>query len=398
MVAMKQYDNRISLRTAAVMMAGVIGAFFTGSYVKAMPGGATRSTLGFAGTIRKDGRPVTTTQELTFKFKKAGIVQCSSPPLNATPDASGNFQVQIPIDTCPNLFDGSDIALDVLVGSTVVAPDQPVGPVPYAKYADRVGLADCPIGYGRDTGETTFVVCKKGSDEIVLVGKGPSSFWIDRYEASVWSKPDGTGTPYDGSAGYPIPANGQVAAEVAAYAASVPNHMPSGTLNWFQASVACRQSGKRLPTGEEWLQAARGTPDAIDAQPSPSTCVLDPSKFRYTGLGTGCTSVWGAQDMVGNLGEWTLEWQASPPASDVDPANAYFTSDWPKEYNGDIMVSVASAAAPAPYDFSSHLPAAVWRGGSARSPKKTAGVFYYDLTVGPTFQHETLGFRCLVPR
>lgn len=34
---------------------------------------------------------------------------------------------------------------------------------------------------------------------IVKVGTGASAFWIDRYEASVWSNRDGTGTQYGAS-------------------------------------------------------------------------------------------------------------------------------------------------------------------------------------------------------
>ena len=54
----------------------------------------------------------------------------------------------------------------------------------------------CPLGYTNDTTVTTYTVCKKGADEMVKVGTGMSAFWIDRYEASVWSNADGTGSQY----------------------------------------------------------------------------------------------------------------------------------------------------------------------------------------------------------
>jgi hypothetical protein len=66
-----------------------------------------------------------------------------------------------------------------------------VSPVPYAKYADTVGERDCPNGYAVESG-----VCKRGGDEMVKVGRGMSAFWIDRYEMSVWSNAEGTGTQY----------------------------------------------------------------------------------------------------------------------------------------------------------------------------------------------------------
>jgi hypothetical protein len=61
---------------------------------------------------------------------------------------------------------------------------------------DAINESDpaCPRGYEQDTSETSFVVCARGNDEVVKVGLRQGAFWIDRYEASIWSEPDGTGT------------------------------------------------------------------------------------------------------------------------------------------------------------------------------------------------------------
>ena len=57
---------------------------------------------------------------------------------------------------------------------------------------------DCPVGYVRAANEPAGspppVHCQKGDpvfDEVVKVGSGGSAFWIDRYEATIWTKSDG---------------------------------------------------------------------------------------------------------------------------------------------------------------------------------------------------------------
>src|SRR6185503_7301258 len=177
-------------------------AFFAGAYwARAYPGpaGATKPKLSFAGTLRQNGQGLTGKQTFQFDFKKFGSskVVCS-PTATAMPDSQGAFTAEIDISSCPaNLFDGSDVTFDVSVNSTLLQSGVAVRPVPYAKYADAVNPdPDCPVGYARDTTSMTYVMCKKGADEVVKVGRGASAFWIDRYEGSIWQNPDGTGTQY----------------------------------------------------------------------------------------------------------------------------------------------------------------------------------------------------------
>src|SRR5437667_429830 len=82
------------------------------------PGGATRDMLSFGGTLTQNGKPLMGQQALTFTFKKNGMTICS-PQSMVTPDAaSGAFNAQIDISTCPGtaLFDGGDVVVDVSVG------------------------------------------------------------------------------------------------------------------------------------------------------------------------------------------------------------------------------------------------------------------------------------------
>jgi hypothetical protein len=130
-------------------------------------------------------------------------------------------------------------------------------------------------------------------DEVVKVGFGASAFWIDRYEASIYQNPDGTGTQYGAaSQDYPstFPINGQGAVANLLYAQSVAGRTPSTFLSWFQAARACRASGKRLPTQATarspptgtWASAAssRGSGGSAPGRASKLHGVLAPGAKR----------------------------------------------------------------------------------------------------------------------
>lgn len=374
--------------TALVVSAGVFGAM---RMAAAVPGGETRAALSFAGTLTG----ASGAQMLTFTFKKGATTVCA-PRVTVTPATGGQFTTEIPLAGCPStLFDGSDVTFDVTVGSTVVVRDQAVNSVPYARYADRVGAADCPTGYERDATSTGITVCRKGDDEVVRVGRGASAFWIDRYEASVWQNADGTGTQYGaGSApNYPstFPVNGQGVTQVYAYSRT--GVAASALTTWFQADGACRASGKRLPSRNEWLAAARGTPDPGASPGTAGSCVTMGAP-RVTGMSTSCSSMWGAQDMIGNLAEWTDEWFAGNGST--TPINGGL-SRWPSEYNMDGTWNVNSAVDSGGGGVAIGIPSAAIRGGAADYGVQ-AGVFALALNHGPAYWAVDVGFRCVIPR
>lgn len=149
-------------------------------------------------------------------------------------------------------------------GDTLTAADLNTNFANLQAAVNQLKQPTCPEDYVQDTTVTAFTLCKKGVDEVVKVGTGGSVFWIDRYEASIWANATATGMQY-GLASYTeypatFPENGEYTAPL--YALSVPlpaGSLPSAWMTWFQAQAACRLSGKRLPSGEEWLAASQGT-------------------------------------------------------------------------------------------------------------------------------------------
>lgn len=243
--------------------------------------GAARSYVTVAGTLTG----VTGTATARFRFYDAmtgGTLLCESSAMIT----GGAFSAEVPLGAdgatgsrCATMFDGADVFVEVAVNGTTLGVRRPINPVPYAHYASQYGTPDCPVGYTRTTEGTTdpnqWYCRNRAGDDVVRVGNGPSAFWIDRYEAIVSTSPIGALDPNsrmlftaenDFNAAQ-FPRNGQwrrtPGTQPPAYALSVAGmrYTPARYITWFQAQEACRASGKRLPTGEEWLTAANGTVD-----------------------------------------------------------------------------------------------------------------------------------------
>ena len=266
----------------------------------------------------------------------------------------------------------------------------------------------CPPGYVQDVTQPGIVDCKNGVDDVVKVGTKSSAFWIDRYEASLWTDPAGMAMQYGASDGHTLsaypatfPNNGQrVANFVALYAVSEINVAPSTGMTWFQAAEACAASGKRLPSSDEWLRAASGTPDSAD-------CSTGGVGVRKTSNDGTCASAWGARDMIGNAWEWTAAWSSAVetdlnniaggvpykiwPDDDTSPGDSYNSDGL---YNVKSVVDVQNGQAPPANTF---LPAGELRGGDFNAGPQ-AGVFALFLGRSPASWGPNMGVRCVVPR
>ncbi|MFO0608302.1 MAG: SUMF1/EgtB/PvdO family nonheme iron enzyme [Polyangiales bacterium] len=414
------------LARALVLVVGVFGAVRLAVAGPGVAGGAPRTFVTVSGTITG----MSGTQQATFHFRRAGMTtDLCRPQVDVAIADNGAFAVQVPLDDatspCPaTTFNGSDVVVDVdLPGVAGVVRDANVNPVPYAIYAGTAAGATggldarlaaleandpaCPRGYTvaadatMPAGATLCVRALAGGtrDEVVKVGRRNSAFWVDRYEASVNSAEDGSGMALfeaDGVMG-DLPRNGQwdrARAMAPAFALSRTGRAPARWITWFQANEACRASGKRLPTGDEWLAAARGTvdPGANDGTMN-TNCNTMGMGARNAGGGAGCFSGAGAQDMIGNAPEWTAEWVVAPSTTETGFAATY----WPEGYNNDSLVNVRSAARVSGTTLTSGLPVSLNRGG-AWTDRTSAGVFSIDAAESPAHQQSGIGFRCVIPR
>ena len=230
---------------------------------------------------------------------------------------------------------------------------------------------------------------------------------MDRYEASVWQVPAtnlglvkklqaGNATlanlaaggavqvsiagPTQSCGGAPFPAGFPVTGNWTEplYAASLPGVMPTGCITWFQAEQACALAGKRLPTNDEWQQAAAGTTDALPADENSSLCNIFASNGPVnTGSRSQCVSKWGAVDMVGNLYEWVGDWADRATTCD----------NWPPPFAGDASCYGGPGG--------NGLPGALFRGGYwGLTGGSNAGVFAVEVINAPSFGVEGIGFRC----
>lgn len=209
------------------------------------------------------------------------------------------------------------------------------------------------------------------ADDAVAVGH----LCVDKYEASVWSKPPGggdRGTQF-GVTGddYPCANNGQDCDQI--YAASLAGVLPSAYATWFQAQQACANAGKRLLTNVEWQTAVQGTPDG-PADGSGLDChAAIMERAVLTGLRSKCKSIYGAYDMVGNIGEWVADWS---PKATACPG-------W-----GDISDDQHCLAGAGD---TSDGPGALFRGGTGFAD--FAGPLAIG-TISPRVAGDNFGFRC----
>jgi formylglycine-generating enzyme required for sulfatase activity len=176
------------------------------------------------------------------------------------------------------------------------------------------------------------------------------------------------------------------------YAVSVPGVFPSTCITWFQAEQACRLSGKRLITNEEWQAAAAGTPDAGELDDQTTTCATNSPFATLTGTRPLCVSVWGVHEMAGNVWEYVAGW-----------VNAASTcTNWDALHGDDLACMGTSNPQPPPpgelvsrevVSFNPSMPGAVIRGGNYSSGSRN-GIFAIHGGIMPNNQSRSTGFRC----
>jgi len=410
--------------TAATSVALTLAAVHT---VRAI-GIPVAPTMYYRGTLDEGGAPVTSTRMLSLRLLTAatGGTELCTTGVVAVTVTNGSFELPLPVactDAIRNQVSAPEIWQEFGVNGTALGARTRLGAVPYTVVAERASNAegalsgaittlqaqvaalsndnrDCPRGYTRDTAATPGTVCLRmmfgQRDEVVKVGTGATAFWVDRFEAAVHHGVSGAqlGTANtSGGAADDIPSrmprNGQRSGATSELVALSHPGMPSVNMTWFQANEACRGAGKRLPTGDEWLAAASGTPDT-------SVCNVMSGGARAAGGGNACRSAWGVHDMIGNVREWTAEWYAGAGQAGATPGFVQQgVSNWPADYNGDGTWNIDGHVDRGGAETNG-IPSAAIRGGFW-SVGARAGVFALSVNQAPSHWVTVIGLRCVLP-
>lgn len=168
-----------------------------------------------------------------------------------------------------------------------------------------------PFWMGSDPKEGVVGV-EFGVDEVPRHLVDLPTFYIDRYE--VTNTEYATYVEATGSTYLPAPWRERDSLR------REPNNPVSDT-DWHDADAYCRWAGKRLPTEAEWEKAARGpngtaypwgsTFDSARANTMESKIAWS----RPVGSYPAGASIYGVEDMIGNVWEWTSSWYQPYPGS-----------------------------------------------------------------------------------
>jgi len=233
---------------------------------------------------------------------------------------TGNQFCAYPDADCPNGMRWSDYDVEASISGTCVVqggPDAGVDAPPDASVDARVpdanttdanpgGTVLVPAGsYSRGCNAATDTCT---SDELPVATITLSAFFIDETEVNQES--------YQQC----VAAGSCIAPSTTTYKPTTTGGHPVAGVTWQQAVDYCTWKGMRLPTEAEWEKAARGT----DGRTYPWGNTALTCQLAFYGACPGGTtgavdvgthptgaSIYGVQDMAGNVSEWVSDWYSS---------------------------------------------------------------------------------------
>jgi formylglycine-generating enzyme len=251
----------------------------------------------------------------------------------------------------------------------------------------------CPPPPDPDAGATQGPVEKRACPEGMAQVQ---RFCIDRFEADLVTKDEDGGWT-------PLPHNREPPSDVTFMARSVPDVMPQGYINRKEATLACKNAGKRLCSMREWRRTCEGKSgwhwpygrkmaagkcnhgkahllsirfgsDArhwtYDNFNDPSLDV-EPGFLAKTGAYTDCTTADDVHDLVGNLHEWVSDTVDAALVEKLEAEDVERKSQPWKEGNGVFMGGFFSTA-------DQHGP----------------GCTFTTIAHEPAYHDYSIGFRC----
>jgi formylglycine-generating enzyme required for sulfatase activity len=220
-------------------------------------------------------------------------------------------------------------------------------------------------------------MCPQGMDAF----KGPDGvICVDRYESSA-AESCPNRNPRN------VMESEKNASTKGCYAASVEKASPWTFITLTQAQRVCAESGKRLPTSDEWYALALGTDE--------TSCFVKGDAPRQTGSDL-CISSAGAQDMIGNVWEWVNETVQGVQFSDRTLPQEGYVSE--ADASGIAIATdpdTGSELYGSDYFWSkSDGTFGMIRGGFYGSGSD-AGLYTVNASVPPNFATQGVGFRCV---